>query len=102
MSFESDIEVDKKDESDIEVDEKDESDIEIENIDTTNAWDSKKSSAAKSGQIIKLSTDYNKKIRLANKIKNKYLRKNIGSRNKSNRISAEWLKAAGYLGTKTK
>ena len=33
-------------------------------------------------------------------MKNKYLRKKIGQREKSNKISADWLKAAGYLDTK--
>ena len=75
-------------------------DIKIENIDTTSAWDQKKSTAAKPGQIFKLSTDFNKKIREANQIKNKYLKKKIGQREKSNKISAEWLKTAGYLDTK--
>ena len=75
-------------------------DIKIENIDTTSAWDEKKSTAAKPGQIFKLSTDLNKKIREANQIKNKYLKKKIGQREKSNKISAEWLKTAGYLDTK--
>ena len=45
-------------------------------------------------------TDYNKKVRAANKIKNKYLKKKIGQREKSNKISTEWLKTAGYLDTK--
>ena len=75
-------------------------DIKIENIDTTSAWDEKKSTAAKPGQIFKLLTDFNKKIREANKIKNKYLKKKIGQREKSNKISTEWLKTAGYLDTK--
>ena len=75
-------------------------DIEVENIDTTAAWDDNKSTAAKPGAIFKLSTDYNKKIRAANKIKNKYLKKKIGQRQKSNKISAEWLKTAGYQDTK--
>ena len=74
-------------------------DIEIENIDTS-AWDDKKSTAAKPGAIFKLSTDYNKKVKAANKIKNKYLKKRIGNRKKSNKISSEWLKIAGYLDTK--
>ena len=77
-----------------------ESDIEREHIDTTSAWDPKKSTAAKPGAIFKLSTDYNKKMKAANKIKNKYLRKKIGQREKSNKISAEWLKTAGYLDAK--
>ena len=54
----------------------------------------------KSWSYSKTSTDYNKKVKAANKIKNKYLRKKIGQRNKSNKISAEWLKTAGYLDTK--
>ena len=74
-------------------------DIEIENIDTS-AWDDKKSTAAKPGAIFKLSTDYNKKVKAANKIKNKYLKKRIGNRKKSKKISSEWLKTAGYLDTK--
>ena len=54
----------------------------------------------KSWSYSKTSTDYNKKVKAANKIKNKYLSKKIGQRNKSNKISAEWLKTAGYLDTK--
>ena len=38
-----------------------------------------------------------KKLKLQKK---KHLRKKIGSREKSNKISAEWLKTAGYLDTK--
>ena len=53
-------------------------DIEVENIDTTSAWDNNKSTASKPGAIFKLSTDYNKKIRAANKIENKYLKKKSG------------------------
>ena len=64
-------------------------DIEIENIDTSSAWDDKKSTAAKPGAIFKLSTDYNKKVKAANKIKNKYLKKRIENREKSNKISSE-------------
>ena len=33
-------------------------------------------------------------------MKNKYRKKIIGQKNKSKKISAEWLKAAGYLDTK--
>ena len=33
-------------------------------------------------------------------MKNKYRKKIIGQKNKSNKISAEWLKTAGYLDTK--
>ena len=75
-------------------------DIEIENIDTSSPWDDKKSTAAKPGTIFKLSTDYNKKVKAANKIKNKYLKKKIDQREKSNKISTEWLKTARYLDTK--
>ena len=64
------------------------------------AWDPKQTAIANPGPIVKLSTDYNKKVKAANKIKNKYLRKKIRQRNKSNKISAEWLKTAGYLDTK--
>ena len=46
----------------------------------------------------------NSGIRAANKIKNKYkkTKKTIGKRNGdcSNKASADWLKAAGYLDTK--
>ena len=76
-------------------------DIEIENIDTTSSWDDKESAAAKPGAIFKLSTDYNKKVEAANKIKIKYLiKKKISQREKSNKISADWLKTACYLDTK--
>ena len=75
-------------------------DIEIENIDTSSPWDDKKSTAAKPGAIFKLSTDYSKKVKAANKIKNKYLKKKIDQREKSNKISTEWLKTARYLDTK--
>ena len=90
LSLESDVEIENID-TKLEVDE--ESDIEIENIDTTNAWDPKKPTTAKPGAVINLSTDYNKKIKAENKIKNKYLRKKVVQREKSNKISADWLKA---------
>ena len=38
-------------------------------IDTTSAWDQNKTEIAKPGPIYKLSTDYNKKVKTANKIK---------------------------------
>ena len=41
-----------------------------------------------------------KKVKLANKIKNKYLRKRIGKRKTQNKISADWLKQGGFLDTK--
>ena len=50
-----------------------ESKSKIENIDLTSVWDNKKTAVAKPGPIIKLSTDYNQKIKVANKVKNKYL-----------------------------
>ena len=37
---------------------------------------------------------------LANRIKNKYLRKKIGKRKTQNKISADWLKKAVFLDTK--
>ena len=77
-----------------------ESENEIENIDASDAWDPKKTTITNPGLIIKLSTEYNKKVKVANKIKNKYLRKKIGQRNISNKISVEWLKTAGFLDTK--
>ena len=55
---------------------------------------------SKPNPIYKLSTDYEKKVKLANKIKNKYLRKRIGKRKTQNKISADWLKQAGFLDTK--
>ena len=77
-----------------------ESENEIENIDLTSAWNDKKTTVSKPGPIFKLSTGYNRKIRTASKIKSKYLKKKIGQREKSNKISSEWLKTAGYLNTK--
>ena len=59
----------------------------------------KKPTINKPGPVFKLSTDYNRKVKVANKIKNKYQKKIIGQKN-SNKISAEWLKTAGYLDTK--
>ena len=62
--------------------------------DTTSAWDNNKTTISKPGPIYKLSTDCNKKIRAAKKIKDKYIKKKIVTREKSNKISA------GYLNTK--
>ena len=59
-----------------------ESDSEVENIDLTSAWDTKKATIARPGPIYKLSTDYNQKVKAANKIKNKYLEKTIGQKSK--------------------
>ena len=41
-------------------------------IDTTSAWDQNKTTITKPGPIIKLSTDFNRKVKAATKIKNKY------------------------------
>ena len=72
----------------------------IINIDTTSAWDQNKTEVARPGPIIKLSTDFDKKVKAAKKIKNKYLKKKIGQKNTQNKISKDWLKTAGYLDTK--
>ena len=72
----------------------------VEEIDTTSVWDKKNTTIKKPRPVLKLSIDYNRKVKVANKIKNKYQKKIIGQRNKSNKISAEWLKTAGYLDTK--
>ena len=69
-------------------------------VDTTSAWDQNKTEIAKPGPIIKLSTDYDRKVKAAKKIKNKYFRKKIGQINTKNKASKDWLKAAGYLDTK--
>ena len=90
LSLESNVEIEN---IDTKLEEDEESDIETENIDTTNAWDPKKPTTAKPGAVINLSTDYNKKIKAENKMKNKYLRKKVVQREKSNKISADWLKA---------
>ena len=80
--------------------ESDAEDSDIEEIDTTSALDQNKTSIGRPGPIIKFSTDYNRKIKAANKIKNKYFKKNIGQRNKKNNVLTKWLKFAGYLDTK--
>ena len=59
-----------------------------------------KTKIAKPGPIIKLSTDYDRKVKAAKKIKNKYFKKKIGQINTKNKASKDWLKAAGYLDTK--
>ena len=70
-------------------------------IDLRAAWDPKKTTVfADYGKSkIKPSTDFNQKVRVANKIKKKYLRKKIGqrSRNKINSSTQKWLKNARYL-----
>ena len=72
----------------------------IINIDTTSAWDQNKREVTRPVPIIKLSTDFEKKVKAAKKIKNKYLKKKIGQKNTQNKISKDWLKTAGYLDTK--
>ena len=62
--------------------------------------DQNKTEVARPGPIIKLSTDFDKKVKAAKKIKNKYLKKKIGQKNTQNKISKDWLKTAGYLDTK--
>ena len=60
----------------------------------------KKTTLTRPGPVLKISKDYNRKIKVANKIKNKYQKKNIGQKNKNNKTSADCLKTAGYLDTK--
>ena len=48
-------------------------------IDTTSAWDQNKTEIAKPGLIIILSTDYDRKVKAAKKIKNKYFKKTFRS-----------------------
>ena len=68
-------------------------------IDATDACVENKTHIQRPGPTYKLSTDYERKVRAVNKIKNKYLRKKVGQRKHVNKISAEWLKTAGYLDT---
>ena len=72
----------------------------IIDINTTSAWDQNKTEIARPGPIIKLSTDYNREVKAAKKIKSKYLKKKIGQINTQNKASKDWLKAAGFLDTK--
>ena len=65
--------------------------IDVEEIDTTSVWDKKNATIKKPRPVLKLSTDCNRKVKVANKIKNKYRKKFIGQKNKSTKISAEWL-----------
>ena len=44
--------------------------------------------------------DYDRKVKAAKKIRNKYLKKKIGQINTQNKASKDWLKAAGFLDTK--
>ena len=50
-------------------------DNDIIEIDTKSAWDQNKTEIAKPGLIIKLSTDYDRKVKAAKKIKNRYFKK---------------------------
>ena len=87
-----------------------EADDEIEEIETTSAyvlWDPKTTSVlADKRPRIKLSTDYDRKVKVANKIKNKYRRKVLRNKKpdknlieKRKKTSQDWLKTAGYLNT---
>ena len=69
-------------------------------VDTSSAWDQNKATITKPGPIIKLSTDFNRKVKAATKIKNKYLKNTTGQRNKKNNVFFDWLKTAGYIDTK--
>ena len=44
----------------------------VDETDTTSAWDQNKTTVTKPGPTIKLSTDFNRKVRAATKVKNKY------------------------------
>ena len=54
-------------------------------IDTTKSWDNNKNKIKKPGPIYKLSTDYDRKVSTANKIKNKYFKKKVGQRKHVNK-----------------
>ena len=49
----------------------------VEEIDTTSVWDKKNTTIKKPRPVLKLSIDYNRKVKVANKIKNKYRKKII-------------------------
>ena len=72
----------------------------IIDIDTTSAWDQNKTEIASTGPIIKLPTDRDRKVKVAKKVKNEYLKKKIVQINTQNKASKDWLKAAGFLDTK--
>ena len=72
----------------------------IIDIDTASAWDQNKTEIASPGPIIKLHTDYDRKVKVAKKVKNEYLEKKIVQINTQNKASKDWLKAAGFLDTK--
>ena len=87
-----------------------ETDNEVEEIETNPAyiqWDSKNTAvSADKRPTVKLSTDYNRKLKVANKIKNKYRKKVLGNRKtdidlieKRKKTSQDWLETAGYLDT---
>ena len=88
----------------------DKTDDEIEEIETIPAyvpWDAKDTAvSADKRPRIKLSTDYDRKFKFANKIKNKYRRKVLGKKNPDKDLienhtksSQDWLKTGGYLDT---
>ena len=95
---ESEIEVDTPPESEIEVDS---ADPKIVEIDTTSVWDQNKIDIAKAGPKIKLSTDYNRKVKAAKKnkkqVSQKKKKKKIGQINTQNKASKDWLKLLGIL-----
>ena len=83
---------------------------EPEEIITTPAyvqWDPKNTAVSTDKRsTIFLSTDYNRKVKVANKIKNKYRKKILEKKkfdknltDKRKKTSQDWLKAAGYLDT---
>ena len=64
------------------------------------AWDPNNVTITDNKPRIKLSVDFNQKVKAANKIKKKYRKKTIGKLNSGNNVSRKWLKNAGYLDTK--
>ena len=82
---ESEIEVDTPPESEIEVDS---ADPKIVEIDTTSVWDQNKIDIAKAGPKIKLSTNYNRKVKAAKKNKKKQVsQKKKKKKKKKNRTN---------------
>ena len=64
------------------------------------AWDPNNVTITDNKPRIKLSVDFNQKVKAANKIKKKHRKKTIGKLNSGNNVSRKWLKNAGYLDTK--
>ena len=88
----------------------DETDEKIEEIENTPAYGQRDEKntvvSADKRPRIKLSTDYDRKVKVANKIKNKYRRKVLRNKKpdknlieKRKKTSQDWLKTAGYLNT---